>query len=391
MDSLEAGIPIKKRKIAFLVSDIEIEGAVNRVLMELVTDLRGTMEIVILATEGNKQLSGFPEDVKIMQLGKVPYQNSNRSWRALNTFFSIPKIIRNLELEKPEVVVSITARPNLANVLAKKISRGSYQALICEQNFNSLQYSHNFIEIVFRALMKLLYPGADAVVAVSNDLTRDLIESFGVSKQKSFTIYNPFDLQTICTLAEKSLDFPWGQQDRPYLVNAGRLTKQKNHALLLRAFKLLHDEYDCRLLILGEGPLRRELEEQASELGLTGEVFFPGRVSNPYFYFRNAHAFVLSSDHEGLPSVLIEALACGCPVISTDCPTGPREILEDGKCGVLVPVNDAHALADSMLALLKNPLQRKQLAGLGRERAKSFDREIILGQYKALLSQLIEP
>jgi len=151
-------------------------------------------------------------------------------------------------------------------------------------------------------------------------------------------------------------------------VAAGRLSPQKDFATLLDAFHQMRRHRQAHLLILGEGPCRGALEAQVSALKLSEDVAMPGFAANPYAFMRHASAFVLSSRHEGMPAVLIEAMACGCPVISTDCPSGPSEILEGGRYGALVPVGDAASLASSMIQTLDAPIPAERL----RRKAMEF-------------------
>jgi glycosyltransferase involved in cell wall biosynthesis len=175
------------------------------------------------------------------------------------------------------------------------------------------------------------------------------------------------------------------------IVATGRLAPQKNFPLLLQAFALLRRQRPARLLILGEGRLRPQLEALIAELGLGEDVALPGFVTNPYAAFARASLFVLSSDYEGLGNVLIEAMACGCPVVSTNCPSGPAEILEGGRLGELVPVKDAAALSAAMLRALDTPRAsadalRRRGAYFSQERSAERYLELLFGQQRALRS-----
>ena len=159
------------------------------------------------------------------------------------------------------------------------------------------------------------------------------------------------------------------------------MTPQKNFPLLINAFQQIQEETKAKLVILGGGPEKPKLKKLIQEYEISDHVYLPGYVSNPYAYLSRASLFALSSDFEGLPTVLIEALACGCPVVSTDCPSGPREILEDGKWGTLVPVGDAEKLAEAMVKTLNNPPQRARL----KERAEAFNVASAVKQYQKTL------
>jgi len=167
----------------------------------------------------------------------------------------------------------------------------------------------------------------------------------------------------------------------PVILGAGRLNPQKNFSLLLRAFAGVRQQRSARLIIMGEGPQRPELEKLAQDLGVAADVALPGYVANPYAAFSRANLFVLSSDYEGLGNVLIEAMACGCPVVATDCPSGPREILSDGRYGALPPVGDAKAMAEAMACTLEAPCSADML----RQRADFFSLEASVKGYLRLL------
>jgi glycosyltransferase involved in cell wall biosynthesis len=176
------------------------------------------------------------------------------------------------------------------------------------------------------------------------------------------TIYSPVVGPDIARRAAEPVDHAWVNDTRvPLVLGAGRLSLQKDFPTLIRAFSRVRADRAAHLVILGEGHQRARLEKLVYELGLDADVSLPGRVDNPFAWMSRAAVFVLSSAWEGLPGVLIEALACGCPVVSTDCPSGPREILEDGTIGPLVPVHDDRALAAAILSVLAAPPDRAKL------------------------------
>ena len=183
------------------------------------------------------------------------------------------------------------------------------------------------------------------------------------------TIYNPVVTAELVSQSRAPLDHPWLQLGAPpVILGVGRLHEQKDFPTLLRAFARVRAKREARLIILGEAKhaeYRTELTTLAAQLGIANDVMFPGFVDNPFAYMAHAAVFVLSSAWEGLPTVLIEALACGCPVVSTDCPSGPAEILENGKYGPLVPVGDDVALADAICSVLNTPPNRDWLRARG--------------------------
>lgn len=223
---------------------------------------------------------------------------------------------------------------------------------------------------------------ADAVVCVSEGLACDLRDNFGVDSARVHTIYNPAYRASFVSSANDPIEHPWlARKDRPVVLAAGRLHHVKGFDDLLLAFSRLRQRVDARLVILGEGKARLDLETHVRTLGLGDHVQLPGRVSSLAPWMAHADLFVLSSRREGLPAVLIEALAIGMNVVSTRCPSGPEEILENGRWGRLVPVGDVDALAEAMaLALACPPADRQAL----RARAGEFSLERALARYLEL-------
>ena len=203
-----------------------------------------------------------------------------------------------------------------------------------------------------------------------------------MSQDRIHTIYNPVVSTGLARKALESAGHLWlDEPECPVVLAIGRLKKVKGFATLLRAFARLLAVRPSRLIVLGEGRLRPSLVSLAKELRIAEHVDFPGFVANPYAFLAKADLFVLSSRHEALPTVLIEAMACGCPVVSTDCPFGPREILEGGRLGPLVPVGDPKPLADAMARTLGDPPEPDAL----RARASFFSVERAVDQYEELL------
>lgn len=226
---------------------------------------------------------------------------------------------------------------------------------------------------------------ADAVVTVSRGLAEDLRDNFGVDPARLHTIYNPAFRDNFLVSAQDPVDHPWLQKkDQPVVIAAGRLHHVKGFDDLLRAFARLRMTLPARLIILGEGKERGNLERLVRELQLEDAVQLPGRVGSTAPWMARADLFVLSSRREGLPAVMIEALALGLPIVSTRCPSGPDEILEQGRWGQLVEVGDVAALAQAMADTLMRPPEDR--AGL-RARAAEFSLDRALEQYLRLWRQ----
>jgi glycosyltransferase involved in cell wall biosynthesis len=372
-------------KLIVLTSTMALKGGTNRVIADLVRGLSRRVDVAILSFEAPGSVYELPDSVRMISVANGFSYTSSRALRTLNTLWLTRRLARVIADERPRVVMSFTTRPNVANAIIKALYKKKYRCILCERNFNSISYQNSLLGRVFFHLMRATYPLADVVIANASDLADDLNRSYGVPANKLSVVYNPFDLKRIEALSQGPVDERWFNEDTPVLLNVARLIEQKNHELLLRAFARVRRNIPCRLAILGEGPLRNRLQHTAEDLGVENDVAFLGWRDNPFKYMRRAHAFVLSSDFEGYPSVLTEAMASGCPVISTDCPSGPREILEAGKCGLLVPMKDEGALTEGIQTILTNEILRRDLVARGKARAEAFDPETIVDQYERII------
>ena len=296
-----------------------------------------------------------------------------------------------IETYRPDVILSALTYANLVAIWAKHLSSTHVPVIVSERIALSTYCAapSNFRKWRWRYLPELVsrtYPGADAVVTVSSDVTEDLITTIGLKKSSVTTIHNPVVDDGLRARAQQALQHPWFAPDAvPVILAVGRLTEQKDFATLLRAFARARAKKEARLVILGEGRLRKTLHELADTLGIGADVEMPGFVENPFQYMARASVLVLSSQYEGLPGVLIQALACACPVVSTDCPGGSREILEDGKIGALVAVGDADGMALAILSQLDNPTSKDVLL----RRAEDFSVEGGVNNYLALLDAVV--
>jgi glycosyltransferase involved in cell wall biosynthesis len=210
--------------------------------------------------------------------------------------------------------------------------------------------------------MRLFYKHADKIVAVSQGVAEDLRTITGLPGSMFPVVPNPVITQRIFTLAKEPQPHHWFEEPEiKIIIGIGRLTHQKDFQTLIKAFGSVKKTRDCRLIILGEGRQRDQLDALAVSLGIEKSLHMPGFVTNPYSWLSRCSLFVLSSRWEGSPNVLKEALALGIPVVSTDCPSGPREILCDGRFGTLVPVGDHKTMAEAILQTLEAPLPRQTL------------------------------
>jgi glycosyltransferase involved in cell wall biosynthesis len=223
-------------------------------------------------------------------------------------------------------------------------------------------------------LMKRMYDSAEKVVAVSKGVATDMYETLSLEDEPK-VIYNPVVTPSLFHQANEPLNDPWFNPDSPPVVlSAGRLQEEKDFTTLINAFVQLRKEIPSRLVILGKGDKKKKLKRTAKEYNVADDVRFPGFVDNPYKYMKRADVFALSSKREGLPTVLIEAMACGTPVVSTDCPSGPAEILEGGKWGYLVPVGDPDKLCAAISKAFDDPIN-------GKPRSEDFRLENAVESY----------
>jgi glycosyltransferase involved in cell wall biosynthesis len=282
--------------------------------------------------------------------------------------------------EQPDALLSAKTHANLVAIWARKIADVQTRIVVSERSTMStvIKKSRKWRWRFTLPLIRKVYPQADLVVAVSNGVADDVSSCTGLSRQRIVTIYNPTLTKHIEAQSILPVSNPWfGTEKIPVILGVGRLVPAKDFPILLKAFAHIRAKRPVRLLILGEGRERQALENLAVELGIATDFLLPGFVTNPYAFMSRAAVFVLSSLLEGLPNVLIEALACGCPVVSTNCPSGPQEILANGDFGPLVPVGDDRALAEAILHTLEHPPNAERL----RARAAEFDIQTIADQY----------
>ncbi|MEO3432602.1 glycosyltransferase [Inquilinus sp. CAU 1745] len=270
-------------------------------------------------------------------------------------FFSLPGLVRYLRHEQPRVLFSALSHANVVAVWARGLAEIPTRLVISERANLSVtqQFSPGFRQWLVPRFMRAAYPRADRIVAVSAGVADDLAIAINLPRERISVVHNPIVTETLLRQSNEPLTHPWLAPDAPPLIlAAGRLAPQKDFATLIHAFARLRSVRPARLMILGDGIMRDDLMTLAVELGAQKDVAMPGFVDNPFAWMRRSSLFVLSSAFEGLPGVLIQAMACDAPVVSTDCPSGPAEILENGRWGRLVPVGDVSAMAGAMAAAL---------------------------------------
>lgn len=314
-------------------------------------------------------------------------------------FFGTMKYRRLLNERKPDISMSFLTLDNFINILAnlgKKQSKTILQVHVAL----SMKFQHSIPDMIARHLITILYNRADMIIAVSEGVKQELVQGFHINPDIVKVIYNPNDITKIESLAAESVDNEWFNGMNPIIINIGRLTEAKGQWHLIRAFAKVRKSVECRLVIAGVGNLKPDLDKLVDELDLNDDIMFLGWVDNPYKYISKSSLFVSSSLWEALPYSLVEALACGCPIISTDCKYGPREILGDGHYGLLIPEMDnvvytasdpltreEELLAQKIVELIENETLREEYRSLGKIRARDFDWKRSIEKYEVFLCE----
>ncbi|WP_290586614.1 glycosyltransferase [Ketobacter sp.] len=371
------------QRISILLPSLRGGGA-ERVMLTIATELaeRGhEVDLVLCKAEG-AYINDVPASVNLIDL------RNHRLSRCL-----VP-LLKHIRRRQPEALLSTMRHVNLLAVTAKLMSPHSFRLIVREANTigTQLMEDNNLKERCMPFLMKWLYPRADAIVAVSEDTRKDLITHAGIDPYRVQIIHNPVVSDLMFKHAESAVTHPWLKSHTvPVIVAAGRLCRQKDFPTLIDAFAKLRQHLVARLIILGEGEERANLMQQARALGIAEHVDLPGFVNNPFCYMKQADLFVLSSLWEGLPNTLIQAMALGTPVISTDCSGGSREILNNGTLGELVPTRSS----DRLSIVMRNVIQSRfsPTTTLRNKRAMAhcagtFGLRPIVDQYQILVSTL---
>ena len=350
-------------------------GGAERVFVQLANEFSalGLSVDMVLAAARGPYLAEVAPGVRIVDL------------QAPGVLRSLPKLARYLREQRPEALLSALDHANITAIAACKIANTGIRCAISMRSVPSAVYGEEKRALrrwLMPRLMRASYRLADRVIANSQSVAADLLQKIRVPAGKLRVIYNPLDLDSIRRLGGQAIDNEWlKQRDAPLLLAVGRLDVLKDFPTLIRAFAIVRSRCDCRLAILGEGPDRQLLEKLVAELHLSKDVHFTGFINNPFAWMRRADLIVCSSLTEGCPNALMQALACGTAIVSTDCVGGCSEILEGGKWGRLVPIGDVQALADSILATLRGG-ERPD----GRRRAADFAiREIALAYLRQLI------
>lgn len=335
-------------------------GGAERVVADLASSFTRRDNNVTILTHTNEgdYRSSINDKVTIQNLGtKLP------QFLKPKTFFCLYGLVRFIKNEQPDIVFTTGLQHSVILLFLSRLFRFSSKIVIRETNTISIQskLSQNALDRMSLWLAKRFYPYADQIIAPSKGVAKDLIEHIPHISTKLEVIPNPVDFEAIQTSSQKPL--PEEHITKPYILAVGRLVPQKGHLDLIKAWVPIYQERGIELMILGDGPERDKLIQCATEYGVEDGLHLPGFDANPFRYMQRCDAFVLSSYYEGLPNTLLQALACGCKIVATDCPSGPDEILQEGKLGALVPVGDIPEMRkaiEQQLDRSRNDVQGKQ-------------------------------
>ena len=355
-------------RIAFFLPSLTSGGA-ESVTVTLADEIARSHSVDLLVASHTGELAqSIPKSVNLLDL------NTRK------VSLAVPKIALYLRKHRPACIMFSLIYANILGVIATKLACSSTRIVLREAVHPS-QYLGRRRGLMVRIIKSLLRPSyrrSDHIIAVSQGVATDLIENFGLPPSMITVIYNPTVTPSLHSMAREQIDGGWvANPNEKVVLAAGRLVQDKDYPTLIRAFHLVQQKLDCKLVILGDGQLLGKLADQVKQLGLADKVCFAGFQPNPFKHMARADVFVLSSTNEGLPNVLIQAMACGTTVVSTDCESGPREILECGKYGTLVPPGDAAALSQAILDALRQPRDSAML----KRRADDYRSDIIAEEY----------
>lgn len=364
-----------KERISFFIPSLSFGGIeANTIRLAKAFYNEGNIVDIVVVNSKNDYKERIPNGINIVDLD------------CDKLIFSLPKIIKYIKEKKPIALISASEGVNIITAIAKQFVKNTpTKIIISVRTHLSTEYkeSNSRIKRIFPILSRFFYPGVDSIVAVSKGVANDIEQLLNIPIEDINVIYNPIVDESIADLSNEIIDHPIFQKNRNYkiILGAGRLTKQKDFKTLIYAFNEVRKTINSKLVIIGEGNERKNLEKTIKELEIENEVALIGFVQNPYPYMKNSDVFVLSSIWEGFGNVIVEAMATGTNVVSTNCQSGPSEILDNGKYGKLVEVGDYNQLSDSIIKMIEDPKSEKFI----KERAYFFSVESTLNEYQKLI------
>lgn len=381
-DSVTDAVAADRPLLSFFIPDLTVGGA-EQVTVTIVNGLaaRGyTVELLLSRFEGELE-SELSDQVEVVELS--PARTS-----VFGVAAHLPALAAYLRRRKPAALFPQLEHPSVVVLTLNRFLDVDSEVIPTHHSAFGKSVDQTAKDRIVGELVPRLYPASDRIVAVSGGVADSIVDQTPVERTGVSVLHNPVDVELVRERASERVDHEWIEDDDTDVVLfVGRHADQKNLETWLRAFERIHDRDPAvRGVVAGTGPASDDLQELAETLGLSDVVSFPGYVDNPYRFMAQADAFLLSSRYEGLPTVLIEALAVGCPVVSTDCPSGPREILADGAYGRLVPVGDVQGLADAVTGTLVTPPDPATL----RARADDFAPDTVFDEYERFIERHVQ-
>jgi glycosyltransferase involved in cell wall biosynthesis len=360
----------EKLKILFVRTGMTYGGA-DRITLNILKDFdrnKFSCDLALVKKSG-EFINEIPDDIKIIDL------------KAVNSFLSFLPLITIIRKTNYDVIYSTCGGTNASAIVAARLSGKKVRVVVSERNVMLPPGKNKIKQLLQHTFKKLTYPKADYVTVVSKALKNEVLHETNVNRTKIKVVYNPIINNDLLLLKEERLDCPIFNTEIPVILAVGRFVYQKDYPTLFRAFKKVITQTSARLFILGIGPLESELKDLVKTMGISEYVVFAGFDKNPFKYMKHCSVFVLSSRHEGMPGVLIQALACGAVVVATDCPTGPSEIIDDGINGFLVPVGNDVVMSKKILELLHNTELKKTFDLHSQEKLKPFYYNTAINSY----------
>lgn len=356
-------------------------GGADRVTLQLMQNLSREeyqIELVLMRAEG-RLLDDVPKDVRI------------HDCQTRSLWFMIAPLRRIIKNGSYDLIYATCGGASIPLMLALLTMRTRPTTVVSERNILVHPHKSQWKRSLMNLLKRWLYQHADWVTVVSKALGQEVNERLYVAPEKIQVVNNPVVDEALIRQSEEEVTHPFfAHESNQVILAVGRLVHQKDFSSLIKGFGLYvkrKQDDSIRLLILGEGPLRPQLMLQIEDLGLEKQVDLPGYDKNPFRYMSNCTLFILSSLHEGMPGVLVQAMACGAACISTDCPTGPNEIIEHGASGLLVPVGDHQAIANAIETFLTNSTLRKQMAQAAPASVRRYETQAGIRSYFSFLEE----
>lgn len=375
---------VHSAKIWFYLDRMEVGGP-ERIVLNLLSALSeaGWSPVLVLNEAQGALLGSVPEGVPVRSLGTPKFVAATRA---------LARLIRD---ERPDLIISQRSCLNAIAVLALLLSRHRAKLVLAEHTLLSEWLKNDRMpkrlidHLIYRS-SPLLYRAADAVVGISQGVLYELENLLRLPSRRLKLLYNPIIPENVGSLSDAPLDLPWEPDNKPVILGVGRLSPEKGFDMLLDAFAHVLSQRPSRLVLVGSGPERAALEAKAEALGVADVVHLVGYQENVYPWLRRAKVLALSSVLESFPTVLVEAMAVGTPVVAFDCPKGPGEIITHEENGLLIPPRDPAALAEGILRIFGDPELAVQLCEGGARRAADFTFNRTLGAYVSLFQSLLQ-